>query len=40
MGCDKICAEEQAPDFGPQLFESGLSSNMFPGNAMDGGEEE
>jgi hypothetical protein len=40
MGRDKICAKKQAPDSGPQHVESGLSSNMFPGDAMYGREEE
>jgi hypothetical protein len=40
MRSDEICAKQQAPDFGPQLFESGLSSYMFPGYAMDGRKKE
>ena len=40
MGSDKSCAEKQVPNSGPQHFESGLSSNMFPGDAMYGCEEE
>jgi hypothetical protein len=40
MGSDKICADKQVPDSWPQHLESGLSSNMFPGDAMYGREEE
>ncbi len=40
MGSDKIRAKKQAPDSWPQHFESGLSPNMFPGDAMYGREEE
>jgi hypothetical protein len=40
MGSDKICAKKQVMDSGPQHFESGLSSNMFPGDSMHGREEE
>ena len=37
---NKSCAEKQVQNSGPQHFESGLSSNMFPGDAMYGCEEE
>jgi hypothetical protein len=40
MGSDKICAKKQVSDSGPQDFEGGLPSNVFPSDAMYGGEEE
>jgi hypothetical protein len=40
MGSDKICAKKQVSDSGPQNFEGGLPSNVFPSDAMYGGEEE
>jgi hypothetical protein len=40
MGSDKICAIKQVRDFGPQHFKRGLPLNMFPGDAVYGGEEE
>ena len=40
MGGDKICAEKQVPNSGPQHFESGLSLNLLPGDAMYGRKEE
>jgi hypothetical protein len=40
MGSDKICGKKKIPDSGPQRFKSGLSLNMFPGDAVYGREEE
>ena len=40
MRGDKICAEKQVTNAGPQRSESGLSLNMLPGDAMYGRKEE
>ena len=40
MRGNKICAEKQVTNAGPQRSESGLSLNMLPGDAMYGRKEE
>jgi hypothetical protein len=40
MRSDEIGTKQEAPDFGTQLFKSGLLSNMFPGYAVDGRKKE
>jgi hypothetical protein len=40
MGSDELCAKKKILEFRPQRFKSGLSLNMFPGDAVYGREEE